>query len=342
MIDKNGNIVKTKTLSSEKEKLEILKENIGVTFVTVAFLVFGPSCLFLFLVLPFYSQVWWPTVLYMSWWLWDLPICNSGGRPGHVTSWARSWRVWTYFVKYFPINLVKTVDLSPEKNYMFCSHPHGVLCYGVIGALGSEGSGFSKLFPGLTAKLITLEGSFWLPGFRELLLGMGACSSSKKSLQYLLSRDQGMAPVLMVGGLPEISNYNKDKIVLIIKKRKGFIKLAIENGADLVPVFSFGETDIFEQPSGVNSLIDRFFKDCLGFHPIVFSGRGYLQNWFGVLPNKKQINVVVGSPIPVQKKEDPSLQDIDQLQLRYIEGVLDLYNGNKSNYGYQNIDLEIR
>ena len=33
-MDENGNIVKTKTLLSEKDKLEILKENIGVTFVT--------------------------------------------------------------------------------------------------------------------------------------------------------------------------------------------------------------------------------------------------------------------------------------------------------------------
>ena len=26
----------------------------------------------------------------------------------------------------------------------------------------------------------------------------------------------------------------------------------------------------------------------------IFSGRGYFQNWFGIMPRKKEINVVVG------------------------------------------------
>lgn len=31
---------------------------------------------------------------------------------------------------------------------------------------------------------------------------------------------------------------------MTLKRRKGFIKLAIRQGADLVPVFSFGENDV--------------------------------------------------------------------------------------------------
>jgi 2-acylglycerol O-acyltransferase 2 len=237
--------------------------------------------------------------------------------------------------------LFNIVNIFVQKNYIFCCHPHGVLCYGVVGALGTEGAVFSKLFPGLKPKLITLEGSFWLPGAREVLLGVGGCSSSKKSIRYLLSRGQGIAPVLMVGGLPEISNYNKDKIVLVIKKRKGFIKLALEAGADLVPVLSFGETEIFHQPKGVNSFLEKYIANSIGFYPVVFSGRGYFQNWFGVLPQKKELNVVVGKPIDVTMIETPSPQDVEDLHQRYIAGVTELYNENKSTYGYQDVQLEI-
>ena len=49
--------------------------------------------------------------------------------------------------------------------------------------------------------------------------------------------------------------------MLIIKKRKGFIKLAIENGADLVPVFSFGETGrlIIGILISIHNIISIFF-----------------------------------------------------------------------------------
>jgi len=36
--------------------------------------------------------------------------------------------VWRYFVNYFPMELKKEVDLSPEKTYIFGYHPHGTHC----------------------------------------------------------------------------------------------------------------------------------------------------------------------------------------------------------------------
>ena len=67
--------------------------------------------------------------------------------------------------------LVKTTDLPPGKNYIICSHPHGVLCLGAFCCYATEGAGFGRLFPSLTPHLLTLEGQFWMPGFR---LGRGA------------------------------------------------------------------------------------------------------------------------------------------------------------------------
>lgn len=36
---------------------------------------------------------------------------------------------------------------------------------------------------------------------------------------------------------------------LTLKRRMGFIKLAMRQGADLVPVFSFGENDVSSVPA---------------------------------------------------------------------------------------------
>ena len=57
--------------------------------------------------------------------------------------------------------------------------------------------------------------------------------------------------VLIPGGASEASYCGDHKeIKLVLKRRRGFIKMALENGVDLVPSFSFGETDIYQQFKG--------------------------------------------------------------------------------------------
>ena len=45
----------------------------------------------------------------------------------------------------------------------------------------------------------------------------------------------------------EALNSDEDKIRLVLNRRKGFIKLALRFGVNLVPTFSFGENFIYDQ-----------------------------------------------------------------------------------------------
>lgn len=92
-----------------------------------------------------------------------IPMLTGGRRWNFI----RSLFLWKYFAEYFPIKLVKTVDLSPEKNYIFGCHPHGVLCFSHFINFCTEATGFGKLFPKLTSHLITLNYQFYLPIHRE-------------------------------------------------------------------------------------------------------------------------------------------------------------------------------
>lgn len=49
------------------------------------------------------------------------------------------------------------------------------------------------------------------------------------------------------GGAEEALDAHPGYHTLVLKSRKGFIKKALKTGAYLVPVYSFGENEVFEQ-----------------------------------------------------------------------------------------------
>ena len=53
--------------------------------------------------------------------------------------------------------------------------------------------------------------------------------------------------MLVVGGAREVMYCDEDKIELVMSRRKGFIRLALKHGRDLVPTFSFGENFVYDQ-----------------------------------------------------------------------------------------------
>ena len=53
--------------------------------------------------------------------------------------------------------------------------------------------------------------------------------------------------MLVPGGAHEARNWSEEEVRLYLNKRKGFIKMALRFGVDLVPTFSFNEQNIFNQ-----------------------------------------------------------------------------------------------
>ena len=99
-------------------------------------------------------------LLYLGWaYLLDYKTPSHGGRRSEF---MRHLKIWTYFRDYFPIQLVKTKDLDPEKNYIFGYHPHGILCAGAFCSFATEATEFSKIFPGITPHLLPLMGKFFI------------------------------------------------------------------------------------------------------------------------------------------------------------------------------------
>jgi hypothetical protein len=129
------------------------------------------------------TSFYWVTALYAVWYYLDRDKCHTGGR---FNTWVRQWTLWKRFADYFPIELVKTADLDPRRNYIFGVSPHGVMCFSAFANFSTEGTGFSSKFPGLTSHLITLNGQFASPLMREFFMLSGACCAEERGLKYIL------------------------------------------------------------------------------------------------------------------------------------------------------------
>jgi 2-acylglycerol O-acyltransferase 2 len=130
------------------------------------------------------------------------------------------------------LKLIKSEDLDPNRNYIFGYHPHGAFSFGAAGNFLTDATHFSTLFPNIRPHLMMLRLNFSVPLIRELYLNLGACCVSRDSINYFLSGQQGQghAVVIVTGGMREQNLTKNDTMILYLKKRQGFIKLALENG----------------------------------------------------------------------------------------------------------------
>lgn len=252
--------------------------------------------------------------------------------------------VWKLFAGYFPAQLHRTHELSPKKKYIFGYHPHGIISHGAWLAFATNALGFSEKFPGITNTLLTLDSNFRLPFYRDWVLGMGLRSVSKESIFNILSRGgprndgEGRAVTIVIGGARESLEAQPGNLRLILEGRKGFVKMALRTGADLVPVLGFGENDLYDQLSPkthptvgkIQMLILKIFK----FTVPALHGRGVLNYDVGLMPYRRSVNIVVGKPIEVggSHGNQPDQADIDRLHQLYVDEVVRLWETYKDHF----------
>ena len=179
----------------------------------------------------------------------------------------------------------------------------------------------------------------------------GACAANSASLKYILSNKgscsrKGQVCALLVGGASESLNALPGKYRIILKNRKGFVRIALETGTSLVPVFTFGEIDLFNvhetQKGSFARRIQDKVKELTNFGFPFCWGRGIFNYTIGLLPHRHPINTIVGEPIQVDKIEAPTAQDIQKLHDIYVAQLIKLFNEHKEKYlPNKDIQLEI-
>jgi len=174
---------------------------------------------------------------------------------------------------------------------------------------------------------------FYTPIVRDFCMWCGGREVSRKAIDTIL--ESGRSALLVPGGQREMRHSSGDrKIFKLVSRHKGFVRIAIAHGVDLVPIFSFGEDQIVEniRMPRMQAWTTKFIGYGVPFVPF---GR-----WYTPLPNRVAITVVVGPPIPVGEATlEPTNERVDRIFAIYYYVVRQLFEKYKKQAGYDNAEL---
>lgn len=232
---------------------------------------------------------------------------------------------------YFPVTCVPWAEdatLDPNRQYVFAGHPHGIHCW-PLNVFALEGSPFDKTFPGLCGKtLVGLAATiiFKLPIVRELFLMMRYIDASRHVVHSCMLSGQSI--FVCTGGERESMETKVGEDTVVLSNRKGFVRMALSHGADLVPVFGVGVSDLYTTYSFFGGMRKKF-QQTFGVALPIFHGR-----WGTPLPYRVPIRILVGEPIrtptPLMKggKVDPNL--VDEYHQKYITALKEMHSKHVS------------
>merc|ERR1711998_353659 len=84
-----------------------------------------------------------------------------------------------------------------------------------------------------------------IPVLREICLALGCVDAGRKTASLCL--DNGCSLSVVPGGEREQLMTQRGPVErLVLKERRGFVRLALSRGVPLVPVYCFGEAQLYD------------------------------------------------------------------------------------------------
>ena len=266
---------------------------------------------------------------------------DKGIKDRRDDTWNKTTNIWDTLKSYFGGSVLISSKLkkllkkgkgpgSKKTQHMAGFHPHGIMPSAMV--WGIRCTEWREKFPNFELTALTASIMHYIPLMRDILHWAGVREVSKPTLLRTIS--EGKNPLIVIGGQSEMfMSRSRDTRIAVVTFHNGFFRIAQEKQLPIVPMFSFGETKIYdniELPT-----LQKWFKDRLGF-PIPFVPMG---RWNLPIPRRRNVILAVGAPVHPPKK-GTSDECVEVYKDLYYSKVQELFDEFKDRCGYSDHTIE--
>lgn len=289
--------------------------------------------LLFFLTLAYVALV--PALLYYGWQWWPSPwIPMLVGLLVSTVVWAQgTWRAfgesWGFeaWRRYFQFKVWREEPkFAVNKNVLLAVVPHGLFPLSLTLLSGVQNEVFPELGNASGVSTAVASGMLWTPVLAPMLRWLGCIPATRHGVTQAL---QEGSCILVPDGIAGAFHSDSAEELVYLNTRTGFIRMAIEQGALLVPVYCFGHTQLWDvwpkHDSWIAALSRRW-----QFSLIWFWGEW----WMPPLPRRVPLTMVVGKGIAVAQERNPTAERVQQVHTQFTQALSSLYNRyRKEGYG---------
>lgn len=215
----------------------------------------------------------------------------------------------------FPVHGAKTLPSS----CLLLWHPHSLLA--VTAVLHTV----FRITPDLASSVVCHSIYHRIPVISDIVRYGGGIPADYAVMKDALTKGDRVS--VLLGGVREMMETSEKTIQLVLRNRTGVFRLALQTGTPLVPVLSYGESEMF--PAWSHPVL-KFVNQILysAFHiAIPVTSWDALSNWVTLYWNPlTPIPTHVGDPVVVEKIESPTDEDIRTLRETYIARLKELFD----------------
>lgn len=209
----------------------------------------------------------------------------------------------------------------PNGPVLYIAHPHGLFSMAPFLHWASQ----VTEWPFHRKVHIAIHSIFFsIPIVREICESFGAIEATDSEIRRILEKGESVA--LLTGGVHELTQTEPGKLKLVLKKRRGFARVAFDLKIPIIPVLTFGENELFPPlQGGWTSIIQQSLYKFLRVS-IPLPTFASIKNWFSLLkgPLLPPVETWIGSPILPSKEKN-----VETLRETVLQGFTNLYTIGK-------------